>query len=244
MSRFDCEFCNSSFSSKGNLTLHKKTAKKCLLLQGNFNEIKTKTFTCNICDTIYLSNKSLKEHSKKCFVDVNKFLELKKQLESKDIQIKDLQDKLANIAEIGAKKHTTNNYTNITNQLAPYDLNREKIYAIVNEYFTEDHLYARENGIANFAVNNLLTNDEGQIKMTCTDTSRKIFAYKDKDGKIYKDPNATGFLDTYIPAVKRKSYQIISDKDGTEMIELTECVMTIEPTILSNKLAGKLTIKP
>jgi hypothetical protein len=268
--KFLCEFCDSSFSTKSNLRFHQKQAKKCLLLQ---NKTISNEFRCNICDKIFTTRQSLKEHVQKCSINISDYIELKKnndilvltvknfkkelsgkdkqikdlqdKLSEKDKQIKDLQDKLGNIAEIGAKKHTTttNNYTHITNNLIPYDLNREKIYAIVNDEFTENHLYGREISVANFAINNLLTNDEGMMKMTCTDTSRKVFYYKDNDGKIYKDYNANEFLDNYIPAVKQKSYQLISNKDGNELVELANCISSIEPSAISTRLASKLAPK-
>jgi hypothetical protein len=276
---FECNFCHSSFTTKSNLNIHQKRTKKCLALQ---NKDLENDFTCKKCTKVFTSNYGLKEHGKKCDVQITdeyKILEfqyemlkstttitissLKQQMKEKEKQIKDLeflkdkeianlkeqiiqlQSKLGDIAEIGAKK-TTNNYrvnNNIINQLAPYDLNQEKIYAIVDEKFTENHLYAKENGIANFAVNNLLQ-DDGQMKMTCTDMARKLFLYKDKNGNIFKDMNATGFLENYIPAVKRKSYEIISDKDGDEVIELTECITTIIPSSVATHLANKLAPKP
>jgi hypothetical protein len=254
---FECEYCHSFFSTKYNLANHQQHTKKCLRIQNNSV---ADTFKCIKCCKIFTKKQNLSEHLKKCNVNIGilhiesdkenailktKLKEKEKENEELKQQIKELQSRLGDIAEIGAKKNT-NVYrvnANIVNQLIPYDLNREKINAIVDEKFTENHLYAKENGIANFAVNNLLQED-GILKLTCTDTARKLFMYKDKEGNLYKDPNASGFLETYIPAVKRKSYEIISDKDGEDVVELTECVMTIEPSTLSTKLANKLIPKP
>jgi hypothetical protein len=234
------------FSTKYNLNIHKQRTKKCLAIQ---NKNIGNRFLCEICDKTFTTNQSLKDHKINCSIHLNEFITLKQNIKilkeelfQKNEQIKDLQDKLAAIAEIGTKKDTYR--LNVVNQLVPYDLSQEKIRNIVNEQFNENHLYARENGVVNFAVHNLLKDKEGNLKMTCTDTARKLFVYKDRDGNLYKDPNATEFLETYIPAVKRKSYEIISDKDGDEVIELTECILTIEPASLSNKLASKLISKP
>jgi hypothetical protein len=252
-----CQYCHASFSTKSNLSTHKKRTKKCLAIQNKLDI--ENLFACSYCEKTFTKKQSLQEHLDICIIKTKRekddstdkieriykkmIKDLKDENEILKQQVKDLQDKLGDIAEIGAKKNTVRVNANIINQLAPYDLNREKIYAIVNEHFTEDHLYARENGIANFAVNNLLQ-ENGNLKMTCTDTARKLFIYKDKNGNLYKDPNANEFLETYIPSVKRKSYEIISNKDGTEMIELTECMLTIEPSTLTNLLVGKLTPKP
>ena len=263
MSKVTCEFCSSQFANKYILNTHQKTAKKCLSLQQKNPELQ---FVCNHCTKLFTTKKILKEHENNCLEKKIKtekeqihteYLILKTQIENKEKenqelkkQVKELQEKLANIAEIGAKKDTktTNTYrvnnNNIVNNLVPYDLDKDKILTIVDEKFNENYLYARENGIANFAVNNLLKDNEGNLKLTCTDTARKIFVYKDTNGNFYKDPNANGFLENYMPAVKKKSYEIISDKDGEEMVELTDCVTSIEPINISNKLAGKLLAKP
>ena len=251
-----CEFCNSSFSSKSNLVAHKKRAKKCLKIQKK--EV-PEDFSCEKCEKIFTSKHGLNEHRIKCNTELwekyvnleNKYEIAKKVIDEKNIQIKSLQEqikqlqsKIVDIAIIGAKKDTTKNTyrvnNNIIQNLVPYDLNKEKIHTIVDEKFTENYLYGRENGIANFAVSNLLKDEEQKLKMLCTDTARKIFVYKDSEGNLYKDVCADKFLENYLPAVKEKSHKIILNKEGDEMVELTECVMNIEHITVSNKLAGKL----
>lgn len=268
-SEFICEFCNSAFSKKYNLSVHQKKAKKCLLIQNKTNN--ENNYQCTKCLKSFTSKQRLESHCEKCNVQFGtEYLELMKkydllqqttQKEIKDLhkQIRELhkskqkleneneklQDRICKIAEIGAKKDTYRINNNIVNQLVPYDLSRDKIRMIVDEKFDENYLYARENGIANFAVNNLLKDNEGNLKMTCTDTSRKTFIYKDEEGNVYKDPNGIGFTDMYIPEVKRKSYEIISDKDdNTDVLELTECITSIDPNTVTNKIAGKLVSKP
>jgi hypothetical protein len=266
---FECEFCFSSFTSKGNLLTHQKRTKKCLILQ---NKDITDDFVCNVCNKKYTSKYRMTKHLEKCkennerkyseielkynnlvktstiTIDAlkKKLKEHEKILKEKNEQIKELQDKLSTIAEIGVKKETmtykVNN--NIINQLIPYDLDKHKISTIVNNEFTENHLYGKESGLANFAVKNLLQDSEGNYKMTCTDTARRIFLYKDKDGNVYKDVNANQFLDMYIPAVTKKSYNIISSKDTDEMLELSGYISGIEPAVVVTKLVGKLTPKP
>jgi regulator of replication initiation timing len=276
---FICEFCNSSFISKSNLYTHQKRAKKCLVIQTkNIPEFSTQNlFVCNKCNKNFTSKQNLNDHVIRCsykmellYKDLEKKYDMlekisKLQIKEKEkqinymtdennrlkLQITDLQERLANIAEIGANKNTNttntykvnNNNNNIIN-LVPYDLDKNIITSIVDEKFNENYLYAKENGIANFALNNLLKDEDGNFKMTCTDQSRKIFVYKDKNGNLYKDINANIFLENYMPAVKKKSSEIISDKEGDEMLELTECMMCIYTPNITHKLAGKLLAQP
>jgi hypothetical protein len=255
---FTCEFCNKNFSTKGNLSVHKKRAKKCLELQ---KKDESSLFNCHMCSKTFSSKQRLESHIEKCnrglwlsYKEIETKYELskyevhtlKQQLKQKDKQIKELQEKLSNLAEIGAKKETSTIrvQTNIMNQLVPYDLDKNKIRTIVNEHFNENYLCGKEQGIASFAITNLLQDKDGNLKMTCTDTSRKIFVYKDKDGNLYKDVNASGFLESYIPAVKHKSFELLSEKETYEMLELSECITNIQESTVSSHLAGKLVPKP
>jgi hypothetical protein len=254
-----CEFCNTSFSTKYNLEIHKKRAKKCLLIQNQKtiqSEIIKDNFSCSCCNKIFTTNQYKNEHEKKCInKTTQKYLLLTKEKEIQELkeQVKDLQNKLASIAELEKKKPTTTTTkntnvfrinTNIINQLAPYDLDKDKIRAIVNEKFTEEHLYDQETGIANFAVKNILTNDDGQLKMVCTDISRKIVSYKDTDGNIYKEPNANTFMETYIPSINTKSYQLISSKNDDDMVALAKCFGSIDNATIVSKLVSKLVPNP
>jgi predicted phage tail protein len=269
MDTFKCNYCFSTFVTKGNLSTHLKYAKKCLEKRG----LATPLFNCMYCKKNYTSKQQLTKHINKCPENSNEiilykqmlkekenqikqlekdkkkqFSQFKELLNEKEEQIKQLQEKLGDIAEIGAKKDTSKNtykvQNNVVNQLVPYDLDKHTIGTIVDKEFTENHLYGKENAIANFAITNLLKDGHGNYKMTCTDTARKIFVYKDKDGNLYKDVNANGFLEMYIPAVAKKSYDMISSKEAEEMLELSGYITSIEPTTVSSKLAERLTPKP
>ena len=58
----DCDFCNRSFSTKGILISHQKSAKYCLKLQNKNNE----NFTCNFCTKNFTSQYNLNEHFNTC----------------------------------------------------------------------------------------------------------------------------------------------------------------------------------
>ena len=62
MDNFICEFCNREFTTKGNLTLHQRTAKYCLEIQGKNIE----DFKCSYCSKNLTSLHNLNEHHKSC----------------------------------------------------------------------------------------------------------------------------------------------------------------------------------
>ena len=58
----NCDFCNKSFSTKGNLIAHQKSAKYCLSLQGKENN----DFECEFCKKTFTVQKVLNEHLYAC----------------------------------------------------------------------------------------------------------------------------------------------------------------------------------
>jgi hypothetical protein len=162
-------------------------------------------------------------------------------------QVSDLQNKLAHVAEVGAKKDTVRikNMNNIVNNMVPYDLTKPMVDQIVDSHFTKVDLYDQANGVATFAATKLLKDSEGKVKMMCTDSARRVFVYKDAEGNLYRDVNANGFLELYMPAVTRKSYDLMSTAETTsDMMDMMECMKNIEPVSVSAKLASKLVPKP
>jgi len=109
-----CEYCNHIFSTKTSLRNHQQTAKYCLKLQG-----KTSTkFVCNFCTKIFTQKIDLERHELSC-VPKKLSISIITSTQEKDIiitslqdknkthedtivklelQIKDLQDKLENVA--------------------------------------------------------------------------------------------------------------------------------------------------
>ena len=139
-----CKYCNSSFKTVSNLLNHQRTAKYCLSLRNNTNE----NFKCTYCNKNFSTKNWLDIHTKKCLnslefykeqnlnyeKDIDKLNEKIKyqqaQLQEKDKQITDLQNKLENIAIKAATKPT-----HVQN-------NNQRINQIVNNLIpiTEEHL--------------------------------------------------------------------------------------------------------
>ena len=202
-----CEYCNKEFKTTSSLNLHIKTAKYCLKIQ---DEIATKKSInqCNSCLKNFISNNSLSEHLKLCITDlfefnnkINKNSEkFKEQLMVKEEQIKELQKTIERLTLKAIDKHSiTNNTTNkILNIVTPLDFtSKELIKNTINDNYKLDYIFSGQKGIAKFAFDHLLKDEEGNLKYVCTDPSRQIFKYKDESGEVRKDVEAkklTNFL--------------------------------------------------
>ena len=104
----ECEFCKKEFSTKTNLSTHKKTAKYCLELQGKENE----KFKCEFCIKLFTSNKRLFDHSQICKDKIKKeteenetkhneeYKKLKNEIKKKDKELKEkLEEKEKELKE-------------------------------------------------------------------------------------------------------------------------------------------------
>ena len=61
---FKCEFCNNDYSTKSNLHIHQKTAKKCISLRGV--EMKDTIFKCDKCDYTTMRKSNFTSHINSC----------------------------------------------------------------------------------------------------------------------------------------------------------------------------------
>lgn len=249
---FECEFCCKKFKKVFNLEYHKKTTKKCLKIQ------EESINTCNICK-IKVEPDGLLLHIKTCIQTLkNENSLLKEQLDLQLDENKRLQDQLFKLAEIGTKKKTVviNNRVGridqrVLNQLAPYTITQEKVSKIVNEKFDKSYLTSKERGLAKFALDNLLRDENGKPQMICTDPARRNFLYKNNEDEIFKDPDATNFTDMYINPVEKKSGEIIRESEELNEEDynlLIECLDTFEKirknrSVFTRHLAKKLSLK-
>jgi hypothetical protein len=72
----ECNFCKKTFSTISSLTVHQKTTKYCLTIQGKTNE----QYKCTFCDKCFTTHQQLDKHDKICKIkqDTNYEQELKK----------------------------------------------------------------------------------------------------------------------------------------------------------------------
>jgi hypothetical protein len=81
----ECEFCKKTFSSKGNLTVHQKSAKYCLDLQGKDKNI----MECEYCNKNFSLKQTLLDHYNSC-----KEKQKKDYTKQYEIEVNALKDKL------------------------------------------------------------------------------------------------------------------------------------------------------
>jgi hypothetical protein len=234
----ECEFCNTILKSLSSLKYHKKTNKKCLEKQ---NICSTDEFiSCEFCDKTFTS-RILKTHLKSC---KNKIIKEKDIIEKlliekdniileKDDIIEELKNRILKLEtenDIYKNDHdfvknlasqpkitTNNNKIKVMNNF--FD-NPEKVKQLVDEKLTQDHICDGQKGVAQFATNFLLRDDEGNINYFCTDPSRSIFKFQNSDGELEKDIKATKLTNMLLDAgLKHKAGTIAptlwTKKDGT-----------------------------
>ena len=237
---FQCEFCKATFNLKFNYDRHMKTSKKCLEKRP---KIEIKCIWCNEC---FMSNLYLENHYNSCSINkvnaysslLNKYNLLKeqlddknnvnnkkieekelfyiKQIEERDNQIKDLQDKLFTVAN---KSTTTNNYFTL-NCGKPLLLNKERVIELMIEHCNLDYLERGGVGIAKWFLKYVCTNEDGKVCIECTDKKRKVFKYIDENDILLtktKEDLIT-FIESCRPAVTEKSehykaFRIKADKE-------------------------------
>ena len=135
---FECEFCKKIYSSKSNLTYHKKTTKSCLALREN---VQIEHYKCSYCKYYCENKNNTKKHELICKLKPKpKSYEIlscdyenaMKIIEDLKLQNKDLQDRIQYIAEkaiertwetiVEIEEDTTEEPTDEPYELVPLEL--------------------------------------------------------------------------------------------------------------------------
>ena len=246
MIKMNCEFCNKVLSSKSSLTYHQKTAKYCLNIQGKNNaDIQ---YICS-CEKNFNSKHHYESHIKSCKKEKNnETMKIQEEIEKLNEEIKELKkiiiekDKIictlngsidiykedhkafVDIAK-QPKTNTTNNHNKVLNIKSPIDFeDKLQIENALSNYNLEYFLDGQK-GVARFVVDNILKDEDNNLKYLCTDASRSTFKYKDKLGNIQKDYEAKRLTNYLVEGgIKNKVFDIsekwISDDDRVDKNKL------------------------
>jgi hypothetical protein len=222
----ECILCKNTFNSKSSLKHHQKTARYCLKIQG----VKSKEYICMTCDKTFSNKYNLSVHYQTCsnykaYHISNQYKEEISHLHEKIAQkektiqdqknvyenqktiyeknIKELQDKLENVAIKAISRPTTRNthINNYINQLKP--VTKEHLLDSVSN-LTIDHIIKGPEGYAEYALEYPLKD-----RMLCSDYSRRKVKFKDNDGNVITDPEMTTLVVKFFDSIKDKNRELI-----------------------------------
>ena len=253
---FKCEYCLKTYTTKDSLTTHYNSCKEKKELidirekqtrQNQQNELENiKTEINNLKET---HNKEIEKY-KKTIEKYKKTIEkYKKEVETykKEIEIEKLKEELYDVKgqlkvlesnknviyDMAKQPKITNTNNKILSIQSSLDFNNtEQVKKIIDEKYDKKYLFQGQKGVAQFAVDYILKDDNGQLKYVCTDPSRQIFKYKDSEGFIKKDVEAkklTGFLVN--SGIHEKTHDVAIDfwTDENGSIDGEKCSTLLEP---------------
>jgi hypothetical protein len=238
-----CEFCNKIFRD---LNSHYKTCKK--KIDSEFQKLQ------------FEKDEEIKK------LRNEKDEEIKKLRNEKDEEIKKLQMRIIEleaenkiylqdrdlVQKLAAQpKTTTNNNDNRIRINNNFFDNPERIKQMIDEKLTKDYISDGQKGVAQFACNNLLKDENGNMNYICSDPSRHIFKFQNSEGNIEKDVKANKLTNMLIDAgITTKALSIApslwTDEDGNintnkfqMFVPYTTGIasMQVDNTVFRNELA-------
>ena len=236
----DCKYCKKTFVSKSVLIKHQKSAKYCLKIQNKDNKNSDFFYKCDYCKKEFTRKYLFEDHTDKCLekykslvikleekINKNESLinnktddidNLKHQLDilqtKNDMLEKQLERSTTTVEEIAKQPKVQNTTTNNNKILiaTPLDLSKQGVNQMIQNGFSHEYLTQGQKGVAKFAYDNMLKDDEGNLKYICTDPSRQIFQFKNEDGTVQKDVKATKLTKALLEGeIKRTSHKIAWD---------------------------------
>jgi hypothetical protein len=214
----ECCYCKNILKTTSALKQHQKTTKYCLDIQGNKSAIYCceyckENFTLKSIFEKHLNRCKAKKNNEfdqtkqeisnlreqlKAFENIrDELLVTKNQLQEALQREKDIQNRYDKLAQTLAKKptsvhnNTTTNTNNTVMMMKPFDMNdKEVISKAISDSFNQNHLLCGQKGVAKFAAQYLLKDENGDPKYICTDPSRQVYKFKTPSGEIEKDLKA------------------------------------------------------
>jgi hypothetical protein len=221
-----CYICENVYNSNLQLTMHVNTSKTCKLIQKEKEKLQNNINEMNELKQNYINEMNelkqnyINEINELKQNHINEINELK--INHKD-EIKHLEQQISNLEtanEIYKKisdKPTVNNtnsnnkYLSITNNFTLID-DIDKIKDIIDTKLTDIHVIDGQKGIAKFALESIISDEDGYLNYICSDSSRNIFKYKNGEGIIQKDAKAIRLTNALVKAgIKSKSVNIAED---------------------------------
>ena len=231
-----CEFCNKTFTSQ-TLKTHllscknKKEQEKDEIIKLKDNIIEEMKKEKDLFEELLKEKDDIIENTIKEKDDI-----IENTIKEKDDIIEEMKNRILKletendiykndhdfVKKLAAQpKNTTNtNNNNKIRVMNNFFDNPEKVKQLVNDKLTQDHVCDGQKGVAQFAYDILLKDEDGNINYFCTDPSRSIFKFQNSDGETEKDIKAMKLTNMLIEAGLKYKAGIIAPtlwtkKDGT-----------------------------
>ena len=211
-----CEFCYKMFTSQ-KLKIHHKSCKhkSKSLIDKKDDEIKSLMVKKD--DEIKSLNveiKSLNDEIKSLIDRVKMTSDRIIELETANKIFSRDHDEIIKMAN-KPKNITNNNILNNTNTNANTNFNfndPEKVKLMIDSKLTKNHIVDGQKGVAQFACDTILKDDDGNMNYFCTDTSRGMFRFQNSKGEFEKDVKAKKLTSMLLDAgIKNKSMDIATN---------------------------------
>ena len=198
-----CEFCDKIFTFQ-TLKVHHKTCKK--KTTHDHEKEKKEIETKSLIEKINQQNKEIEEKKKEIKILSDRIIELEtaNKIFSKD------HDEIIKIANKPKNITTTNN--NILNNTNFNFNDPQKVKLMIDSKLTKNHIVDGQKGVAQFAYDTILKDDNGNMNYFCTDTSRGMFRFQNAKGEFEKDVKAKKLTSMLIDAgIKNKSIDLANN---------------------------------
>lgn len=215
MSETKCEYCGKILKNKYNLKNHQRRVKSCIEIQKKNNiNIDYDIVNCEYCFGSF-NQTTIGRHRESCKVKKEKLIqedkdtikELENKIKELELIIAELNGRLSNsekdhdcVIEIAKQPKITKTTNNKILNMSPVNLSTERIKDIIDTEFNHNYISGGQKGVAEFAKEKLLLDDEGNPTYICTDSERKVFKYKDELGAIQKDDKAKKLTNKLVKA--------------------------------------------
>lgn len=178
-----CHICNKEYSSMSTLNRH-------IRIKHSDSNNKDKMKECLWCknkyDNVKIHLKNCKSDKEAIYTHSLEIIALKdKENEELKTQLKDLQEKLFRLANKSTNTtNTINTYNTILNCDKPLILDKEYVQDKMIEYCGISYLKRGGEGMCDWFLESVCTNDRGNLCIECVDKNRKRFKFEDENEKM------------------------------------------------------------
>ena len=149
---------------------------------------------------------------------------LEKQKAEYEVKLEKFENAVIASATESRKTTTITNYNTNSNNTNSnngqfLNLSKEVIEPILREKLTFADARRGQKGLATMVVNNLLKDEDGQLRYRCKDAARQNFEFTDENGETKKDVHATKLIQALIDSKVEKIAGEVGNKEWKDDME-------------------------